>query len=223
MGPGIHVQIPRKILILPVTAALLAVGVAASISLLYPGLPDPAVADREGLLRWFATRDLRREPMDTRHALAQRFEEEFCTASGTKLSNTRASDTKTNPDWESLGQRLDQSERQQFWDNLAVVLEPWFLEKTDRYHELTEAQRTPYLDRMIDTITVLNGIDAIRPNGGEAGKPSGEGGLYALLLGHVQQWKQNVDPPRRERIDRFLAHMQRRWILRTLGLATTPD
>jgi len=120
-----------------------------------------------------------------------------------------------------LGQRLDRPQRRQFWDNLAVVLESWFLEKTDRYFKLAETQRTPYLDRMIDMLTVLSGIDAIRPNEGEAEEPSGESGLQALLLGQVQQWKQKAKPLQRERIDQFLAHIQNRWILRTLGFSTT--
>lgn len=208
-------QIPRKTFILLATVALLAVGVAVSIVLLYPGLPDPETADREGLVRWLVTRDLRLEPMATRHALARRFEEEFC----------KTSDTKESPDWESLAQCLNRSQRQQFWDNLAVVLEPWFLEKSDRYHELAETQRAPFLDHLIDMLAVLNGINAIQPGNQPGNQPDGgevgEGGLYALLLGQVQQWKQNVEPRRRKRIDRLLEHMQKRWILRMLGFSTT--
>ena len=205
-------QIPRKILILLFTTALLVVGVAASIALLYPQLPDPRTADREDLLRWLVSRDLRRESMETRHALACRFEEEFCTACN----------TKADPDWESVEKRLDQSQRQQLWDNLPVVLEPWFLEKTDRYSELPQADRTAYLDRMLDMVAALSGIAVIRPSGNEAEDPSAAGGLQALLLGQVEQWKQKAEPPQREKIDRFLADMQMRLLLRMWESSTTP-
>ncbi|HYW78916.1 MAG TPA: hypothetical protein VE890_05030 [Thermoguttaceae bacterium] len=226
-------QIPRKILILLITVALLAVGVAASIAMLYPRLPDPQVADREGLLRWLVTRDLRGEPIDTRRALARRFEEEFCKACDTAASDASTSDAGTSdagtsdaaaaPDWESLAEQLDASQRQQFWENLTVVLEPWFLDKTDGYCEVSETERTAYLDRLIDMIAVMDGIDAIRPNSDESADHAEDGGLYALLLEQTQQWKQKAEPSRQERIDRLLIDMQKRYILRTLGFSTTPN
>jgi hypothetical protein len=67
----------RGILWLALLATLLAVGAAAAVPFLRSRLPDPAVANRDELLRWLVTRDLAMETPQTRLVLIQRLGQEF--------------------------------------------------------------------------------------------------------------------------------------------------
>ncbi|MEE9603559.1 MAG: hypothetical protein V3V75_09655, partial [Thermoguttaceae bacterium] len=92
------------ILILVATAALTA-------GFFYqPSLPHPRDADREQLVRWLVLRDLRGESGELRLALIQRLEQEF----------------SAEVDWDSMSDRLTQSQQQRLRDNLVLLLRPWF-------------------------------------------------------------------------------------------------
>jgi hypothetical protein len=199
----------RGILTLLVLAALLGgAAVAVLVPVLYPSLADPAVANRDELLRWLVTRDLNEEPATTRQTLARRLEEEF----GGEV------------DWEGLARQLDESQRRRLWDNVLVLLEPWFMDKTDRYFRLAAADRPAYLDRLIDTISAWRGVEALRPASADhAGRSGAQRGLLEALFGQVEEWKKRADPKRREQISQFLlAVTTRSWTRSLQGLTPPP-
>ncbi len=157
-------------------------------------LPHPAEADRDQLIRWLATRDLSAEPVDLQRVLARRLEEEF----------------SDGVDWDGMAEELDRSRQVLVWENIVVLMKPWFMEKADHYAELTtDTQRTDYLDRFIDTIGVWRGVDLLRPADDESGGP--QGGLLTELSGQMGDWKAESDPQQAEKIDHFLRKVKMRW------------
>jgi len=196
----------RRNLILLTTALMLAGGGAlATVAVLYPSLPDPAVADREGLLRWLVLRDLEAESLETRRVLAQRLEEEF----------------RGGIDWSTTSDQLSKSQRRRVWVNVLNLLEPWFMAKTDNYYQLTAAERPAYVNRLLDTLGAWRGAAGLvaesTPSDGNAElRPS----LFATLLERVEQWKQRAKPEQRQRIEQFVTVVQTQWLLRTLQQLT---
>ena len=194
-------RIRRGILAILLVAAVLAAAGFVAVPFFRPRLPHPEVADRDELVRWLVVRDLSAEPAETRRVLVRRLEEEFY----------------TGLDWENLCERLDQSQRKRVWDNIVLLLEPWFMDKTDQYFKLATAERTAYLDRLLDMIAVWRGAELLRPEQtGTAEEPREKGGLLEVLFDQVKQWKERAEPKRREQIDQFLLAVQVRWLLRNL-------
>jgi hypothetical protein len=166
------------------------------IGLCSPRLPDPATADREGLLRWLVTQDLSQEPLDTRLTLARRLEQEF----GEKI------------DWAAVGKRLDGPQRDRLWENVALLLEPWFADKVDGYFRLPESGRPAYVDRTIELIDNWKGAVALAADP-PAGNPCAKRpGLLELLAERIGRWMQSVTPHRRDEARQFLLAVQTRWL-----------
>ncbi|MBN2474722.1 MAG: hypothetical protein JXB62_08945 [Pirellulales bacterium] len=177
----------------------LAVAAAAGAAwVFWPGLPDPAVADRDGLFRWLVLRDLSNESPETQTLLAQRLEDEF----------------SEGLDWESVGGKLDETQRTRLWGNILVLIEPWLKAKMEHYFALASAERGAYVDRFIDTISAWRGADSLRPEQGH--NPDGGGGIVSVVFEETEKWKKQADPQRRERISQFLLAVQARWLLRNL-------
>lgn len=196
-----------RLLVLMVVALVGAVAVPlVVVPWFWPRLPDPAVADREGLLRWMVARDLNAEPAETRGTLARRLEEEF----GSEV------------DWEAVAEELDESQRRRLWENIVVLLEPWFMDKVDRYFNLAVADRCAYVDRLIDKLVVWQGAESLRPR--SAGHGDGQGGLLEALCAQIERCKQRARPARRKQISQFLMVVQTRWCTRKLQqLISVPD
>ncbi len=201
----------RGVLRVLVALVVFAAAVGGSAALLWPRLPDPAVANREQLLRWLVTRDLGKESPETRAVLARRLEEEF--GEGT--------------DWRAAAAGLSDEQRQRAWENILLLLEPWFSEKVDGYYALGAGDRSAYLDRFLDTLTAWKGIEALRP--AASSPPAGSanrGGLFSILMDRVAEWEAAADPPRREQIGQFLVALQVRGFWRGLtgrGSASQPS
>jgi hypothetical protein len=177
---------------------------AAVVGFCWPRLPDPATADRDGLLRWLVTRDLAREPSATRLVLARRLEQEF---SG-KI------------DWAAVGQNLDGQQRDRLWDNVLLLLEPWFADKVDGYFRLPEPQRPAYVDRTLQLIENWKGATALSPGSRRAGSADGQEsagtagptGLIGLFVERIGHWTESVTPQRRQQVREFLLAVQSRWL-----------
>ncbi len=198
---GGHVLNHRGILLAFALVVSLGVACAVAIPYFYWPLPDPAVADRDGLFHWLVARDLGLEPVETRLVLAQRLEEEF----------------RTGIDWEETAAQLDSPQRQRVWDNIVLLLEPWFMDKRDRYFELAGAERSAYLDELLDTFAAWRGVDLLRdPQAADDGSSTTDHGLLGVLVEQMDHWKEGAELPQRERTDRFFLAIQSRWLMRSL-------
>jgi len=187
------------------TAVVLVAVLAASVSaayLLFPWpLPDPKQCDREMLLRWIVTCDLSQYPPETQHTLARRLDEEF----------------RTGFDWDAAAEQLGPSEREQVWENVLLLLEPWFMDRVEDYHALSAAERLPYLDDILDRMQAWRGVESLRSTGSRGSEPPGEPpDLLSLLQERIERCKSKADPKARERISQFQVALQARWLLRAL-------
>jgi hypothetical protein len=169
---------------------------AAVVGFCWPRLPDPATADRDGLLRWLVTRDLGQEPFETRLVLARRLEEEF---SG-KI------------DWAAVGRNLDGQRRDRLWDNVLLLLEPWFADKVDGYFRLQEPQRPAYLDQTLQLIENWKGATALSPEDSAASPQARRPGLIEVVVERIGRWTESVTPQRRQQVREFLLAVQSRWL-----------
>jgi hypothetical protein len=176
---------------------LLAVGVVASIGAWQARLPDPAVADRDQLLRWLVLRDLDKESAQTRQTLARRLEEEF----------------SADVDWHVISSQLDNAKRKHVWQNILLLLQTWFVEKADRYCNLANDQRTAYLDRLLDTAAAWQDAEIIRPQEDKSPRSvTGRNGLLGVLLEQTQ--RDNASPEQHDQVNQLLLAMQIRWLTR---------
>lgn len=180
--------------------------VAAVIGFCSPRLPDPATADRNGLLRWVVTQDLSQEPYERRLVLARRLEHEF----GERV------------DWPAIGNGLTAEQKQRLWDNVLVLLEPWFADKVDGYFGVPEAKRPAFVDRTLELIENWRGAAALC-----AGPPPGAGdgkrpGLLEVFAERVARWTRSASPQRGDQVRQFLLAVQTRWFQRALLGAGQP-
>jgi hypothetical protein len=178
----------RGIVWLLVLLAVLATGVGA-VPLFMSGLPDPAVANREELLRWIVARDLAKESPETCLVLVNRLEAEF----------------GTGVDWESLDGRLSEAQREQLWRNIPLLFRPWLVEKATAYARLAKAQRSEFMDGVFKTLAAWKGADRLRAKqAGGATAPS----LLRVFFDLVESYKQSAGPSQREQITQFVAALQ---------------
>lgn len=187
----------RAVLVLLV---LVGAGLAGTAGMAYyrMRLPDPRTADRDGLIRWIALRDLSQEPAETRRLLAQRFEEEF----------------REGGDWGAAKDRLSPAQRERVWDNVLQLLEAWLELKVDRYAELAQNERLAFIDSTIDTVRAWKGIGALRGEETASSETAKKPPLLLILLERMDHWKGKLDPDRRQRISQFVADLQVRWVQR---------
>lgn len=221
----------RVILVLTAVGLAVALGVSvtAAVQLYCYRLPHPEHADRGELLRWLVVSDLSQESRDLQRTLVSRLEEEF----------------SEEIDWEATAEKLNQPQRERLWQNVLVLLEPWFADKVDGYFKLPPAERTSYVDRLLDTVAVWSQVESLRQytadqaagapetprtstktsaGGGsscQTGTKSGgtSAGLLKTLAEKTEQWKRQADPQRRKEINQFVLAVQFRWLARKLSSA----
>ncbi len=193
----------RGILTILLGLTLLTTGITVAVPVFVPRLPDPAVADRDQLLRWLVVRDLNRESPATREVLVRRLDEEF----------------RLGIDWETTGDGLDGDQRKRVWENVLLLMDPWLKQKTDRYFALPQPQRPAFLDNVIDSINNWRGVESFCPDRGasdtHAESHAPAGGLLSGMLSRTDLHT-DQDPTRREEIDQFLQAVQARWLVRSL-------
>lgn len=183
------------------TGFILAV-VVGSVWLYSCQLPSPESANREELLEWLVTRDLSDESPHTRSVLARRLDSEF-----------------VNVDWENLNGRMTSEYRRRLWQNLPLLLDPWFLDKLESYYKQEESQRPVYIDSIIDRISDLSGINSLQESGLKGESPN----LVKLFLERVAAIKSQAEGERRERIEQFVNCIQTRWLCRNLFAEPSVD
>ena len=177
-----------------VLAVALAVGIGVAIPLLPPRLPDPAVANRDQLLRWLVARDLAKESPKTRLVLIQRLEKEF----------------HSGVDWEALKRNTTEAQRKQLWSNIPLLLGPWLNERASAYSQLPPAERLQFIDEVIDSLTAWSGAEKLQPHAAH----SDSDGMLSAVLGQVEECKRTAEPKQRDHISHFLADLQLRFLLR---------
>jgi len=188
------------------TALLVALVLAASAAVVVwwhrCGELDPATADREELFRWLVTYDLSEVSPQTRWLMAKRLDEEFC----------------DEIDWEAIGGRLTAEHRARLWSNIPLILEPWFMEKVDAYFACRDSQRTAFLDRTIDRMSIWSGLDRLCPESGNKDNTAETPcGVKALLFERIGYWQSRAEPDQEERIDQFVTAVRMRWLYRQLA------
>ena len=190
----------RGVLTVLVLVVVLSVSVPAY--LLFPRpLPEPEQCDRDALLRWIVTRDLSRHSPRTRQTLARRLDEEF----------------RTGIDWDAAGEQLSSAQRQQVWQNVLLLLEPWFIDRAERYWALPAAERLSYLDQILNSIEAWRGAESLRSTGGgETGRPAEKPNLLGLLHERIEACKSRVGPEKWKKIGQFHLALNARWVYRIL-------
>ena len=125
----------RRGLILVAIVVATAASAAAAWSFLSTRLPDPATADRDGLMRWMVLRDLSLEAPEVRATMVARLQEEL----------------RGGIDLASVERRVEDPERRdRFWQNVDVLLEDWFTHQTKHFVQQETEDRAQHLDSLID-------------------------------------------------------------------------
>jgi hypothetical protein len=166
------------------------------------GLPDPAKANRHELLRWLVTRDIALESLEIQSALADRLESEF----------------GKDVDWSSFRGKLSEAQINRLIHNIPAVLRPWMLKKSDTYAQLSADCRTAFVDRMIDTLEVWQGIEKVIP------EPSGVGlsesqtpKLATLLTQEMEKLQKESTAAEQKKLGDLWLALQTRWFLRSFA------
>jgi hypothetical protein len=203
----------RGILAVVAAGLLVLASVVGGVVLHANRLPDPATADRNGLLRWLVSCDLNQEPQATRRLLASRLEQEF---SG-------------GIDWQTVGTQLSLPQKRQVSDNVTVLLEPWVVEKSAQFADLPADKRPAFLDELLKQIDTWSGVEGFFPaSEGSSSSANGTEGkgtrLFGNLMVRIGRLKQEVSPDEARQIDQLIQAIQIRWALRTLlGKTATPS
>jgi hypothetical protein len=188
----------RGVLWLLLAAAMLVVGIGVGLTVLRSGLPDPAVASRDELLRWLVTRDLAKESPKTRLVLVQRLEHEFC----------------SGVDWDALKGKTSKEQRKQLWSNIPLLLGPWLSDKASVYSQLSEAKRLQFIDGVIDSLMTWRGADRLQDGNAGSTSQNAGGGLITAMFSQIEECKRDAPPQQRDCISQFVAALQFRFLTR---------
>jgi hypothetical protein len=189
----------RKVILwLVLPLALLASGIGAAVPLLVSGLPDPAVANREELLRWLVARDLSQQSPETCLVLVRRLEEEF----------------RDGVDWAALDGQLTEPQREQLWKNIPLLFGPWLSDKAAIYARLSNRERPKFMDEIFKTLVAWQGADRLQTKPTSDAPSATPRSLLAVFSDQVEATKRNAEPSERERISQFIWALQIRTLMR---------
>jgi hypothetical protein len=197
-------RISRGKLLILVTAASMMLAFGAAVFAFLYDLPDPAQANRRQLFCWLIEKDLGQQPRQIRLGLANRLEEECCNGFN----------------WQEVNVQLDDAQQNRLWNNIPLILQPWFAEKAKNYCKLTNERRQDYLDRLINTISTWRGIERLIPNQTVDSKgEKSSAGLANLLGKEIERLQQETNSPDREQIGELWNAIKLRWLVRNLTLS----
>ncbi len=130
----------RNLLTWTALLGLLTVSSVAAVSVVRSGLPaaDPVqtLVARGDLIDYLSTTDLRLISQADKFRLIARLEGEF----------------RQSGDWDADLAALAPSPWKQFQENFTLLMEVWFLDKVERFHQLPPESRGAFLDREIDNV-----------------------------------------------------------------------
>jgi hypothetical protein len=184
----------RLILGLLLLTALIATGIGAAVPFFVSGLPNPALANREELLRWIVARDLAKESPETCLVLIRRLEEEF----------------RDGIDWDTVGGKISDAQREQLWKNIPLLFGQWLGDKAAIYAHLSNAERSGFMDRILKTLLSWQGVNRLQAKqvGKDCTNPPHN--LLCVFSDAVKARKENADPAEREHISQFVDALQAR-------------
>jgi hypothetical protein len=188
----------RGMLALLALLVFVAAAVGGAIPFFYRELPDPAKANREELLRWLITKDIAKETPATQLALADRLETEF--GSGV--------------DWTAYQGKLEEPQRRQLLQNIPSVLRPWILEKADAYGRLSTDRQAAFLDRLIDTLEVWQGIEKLLPQPTTNAKNPPT--LATMMMQEIERLQKEAPAAQQKPLGQLWTDVQMRWFLRSI-------
>ena len=157
-------------------------------------LPDPEVADGDALMKWLATRELSEETPEIRQKLVRRL--------GRFLDEQ---DPQQPFDLQEVLGQLDDDQTEQFWSNVYLLAELWFLERVETYHQLDEDDRQEFLSGTIDRVKTWGVLDWTATD-----TPAGAGfAAQAGLIGkQMQPWIDAREDDERKKIEQFLSGLR---------------
>lgn len=188
------------ILFVGACVALMSVAGGAGYFLVYPLLPDPTVASREQLLRWVVLRDLSQETFGTRQALVRRLDVEFDQA----------------PDLAGPAKGLTDSQSTRLRENIAILVEPWFVDKVEHFAQLPQKERLGYVDRFLDRLEQWRKLSAACAKSQLAKGQTSMADLGVSLFDRVKASSQRAEGEKRKQMSAFLVAVETRWLWRQM-------
>jgi hypothetical protein len=167
---------------------LLAAGVGAAVPFLVPRLPDPAVANRDELLRWLVARDLANESPETCLALVLRLEDEF----------------RDGVDWDALNEKTTEAQRQQLWKNIPQLFGPWLSDKAETYARLAKTERPKFMDSVFKTLMAWKGADRLQAKQTSDAPSNAPPSLLTVFFDQANALQRDAEPAQRDHISQFL-------------------
>jgi hypothetical protein len=203
---GAKLRITRGKLLIFMTTLPMAIAIVVIFFLINNDLHSPACANRQELLCWMVYKDLNKHSVEDRLIIANRLEEEC----------------SKGLDWQSISVTLDEAQQDQVWNNISLILRPWFAEKAKSYVKLSAEQRQDFIDRLIDVITVWRGIEKLLPSRMQSSiNKKGSSGMTNLLSKEIEQLQEESNHPDREQIAELWAALQVRWLIRNLTASSS--
>lgn len=170
-------------------------------------LPDPATADREGLVRWLVARDLTQESLELRQTLAVRLEEEVY--AGAKMS-------------EPADGQLSSAQAELLRRNIELLVEDWFRMKAADYQTTPPANRVAELDRQLDGLQNSGIVDQVLAAQQDQEKPADPVQAMNRLVQKMKVWVERTAPQQRDEVRQFAAAVQGRIFVRALEALAGP-
>ena len=191
----------RSGVILVLGAFVLAtVSVAASVDLWLYRVPDPHTADRNGLFRWLALRDLTQEPPTTRQTLIARFEEEF--EAGLQLGEATS--------------KADEKYRVRLEQNISLLVTDWFRIQARQYHAAPFAERPALLNEQIDKIERWGLIELLLSKGDAPGKSKSNVQRLMAFDRWAQSWITETDAVEQASLRQYFTALEAQFVARHL-------
>lgn len=150
--------------------------------------------DHAQLIEWLSMSDVRGEFTSTKLRLARRV----------------AEDLRQGYDWQSDLAAIGPRRRQRCVENLRELVRIWLSERADRYANLTEPDRTAFVDEQLDDLLYWP-VWRRRTDHHLAGlMPSNP----TLAVQQIDAWTGDLDARQRQRIQQFTGALYFRWLQR---------
>jgi len=177
----------RGVFLLVVAVVFAGVSTAAFLPAYLTRLPDPATADRDGLFRWLVMRDLAKQPLEVRHQLIMRLEQEL--DEGIEFS--------------TVDEKLDGKQNRRLWKNIELLVEDWFRIKARQYAATSPERQQGLIESEMNRIERWGLADRLVAGGSaaSASRPSYE--RHGRLLEMMRTWVERTDPQKRPAVNQF--------------------